>query len=111
MTHGYRKFAMSHAEQGGMRSINVKVLMGHSIGVEDSYYRPQERDISEDYKKAIPSLTISEKRETIQAQSALIRGLDKENSIQKMKEKYDADIASLKDEMRFMWELLNSTPH
>ncbi|MGC2682253.1 MAG: hypothetical protein WA323_10320 [Candidatus Nitrosopolaris sp.] len=91
-----------------MRSINVKVLMGHSIGVEDSYYRPQERDISEDYKKAIPSLTISEKRETIQAQSPLIQDLrlDKENSIQKMKV---ADIASLKDEMSFMRELLNST--
>ncbi|MGB6531062.1 MAG: hypothetical protein WBF33_23390 [Candidatus Nitrosopolaris sp.] len=92
-----------------MRSINVKVLMGHSIGVENSYYRPQERDISEDYKKAIPSLTISEK--AIQAQSSLIEDLrlDKENSIQKMKEKYDADIASLKDEMSFMRELLNST--
>ena len=69
MTHGYRKFAMSHAEQGGMKSINVKVLMDHSIGVEDSYYRPQERDISEDYKNAIRSLTICEKRETIQVQS------------------------------------------
>jgi integrase len=57
MTHGFRKFYMSHAEQSGMRSINVKTLMGQSIGVEDSYYRPQERDISEDYKKAIPSLT------------------------------------------------------
>ena len=52
-----------------MKSINVKVLMGHSIGVEDSYYRPQEKDISEDYKKAIPSLTISGNRETNQAQS------------------------------------------
>jgi hypothetical protein len=54
---------MSNAESGGMKSINVKMLMGHSIGVEDSYYRPQERDISEDYKKAIPSLTVCEKRE------------------------------------------------
>ena len=68
---------MSHAEQGGMRSINVKVLMGHSIGVEDSYYRPQERDISEDYKKAIPSLTISENREAIQAKL-----LDRDNAMQ-----------------------------
>ena len=31
MTHGYRKFAMSHVEQDGMKSINVKVLMGHII--------------------------------------------------------------------------------
>jgi hypothetical protein len=53
------------------RSINVKTLIGHSIGVEDSYYRPQEKDISE-YKKAIPSLTISSnnKRQTEVAEVA-----------------------------------------
>jgi DNA repair exonuclease SbcCD ATPase subunit len=41
-----------------MRSINVKVLLGHSIGVENSYYRPQERDLLQDYLKAVPHLTI-----------------------------------------------------
>jgi len=102
-THGYRKFCMSHAETGGMKSINVKMLMGHSIGIEDSYYRPQERDILEDYKKAIPSLTISENREAIQAKL-----LDRDNAMQKMKEKYDADIELLKDEVRFMRQLIDS---
>jgi integrase len=52
MTHGFRKYFMSHAEQAGMKSINVKILMGRRF-----VYRPQEKDISEDYKKAIPNLT------------------------------------------------------
>jgi hypothetical protein len=99
-THGYKKFCMSNAESGGMKSINVKTLMGHSIGVEDSYYRPQEREISEDYKKAIPRLTISEKGEAIQAQSILIQDL---------REKYDADIASLKEKMRLMEQIIENT--
>ena len=32
--------------------------MGHSIGVTDSYYRPKEREILEDYLKVIDNLTI-----------------------------------------------------
>ncbi len=43
-----------------MRSINIEGLMNHSTGVSDSYYRPQEKEILEDYLKATKSLTISE---------------------------------------------------
>jgi hypothetical protein len=32
--------------------------MGHSTGISDSYYRPNERELLEDYMKAIPELTI-----------------------------------------------------
>lgn len=28
-----------------MKPINVEILMGHSIGISDSYYRPQEKEI------------------------------------------------------------------
>jgi hypothetical protein len=43
-----------------MRSINVESLMGHSIGVSNSYYRPTEDKLLDDYLKAIPFLTISD---------------------------------------------------
>jgi hypothetical protein len=103
MTHGYRKFAMSHAEQGGMKSINVKVLMGHSIGVEDSYYRPQEKDISEDYKKAVPNLTISSNsnRQTEVAEVAA-QIQSKEHEIQELKE----NIRSMQEDMKNVFEVL-----
>jgi integrase len=57
-SHGFRKFFMSTAEQSPMKSINVKYLMGHSLGVEDSYYHPKDSDILEDYMKAVDALTI-----------------------------------------------------
>ncbi len=56
--HGFRKFFKSHCEQM-MKSINVEILMGHTIGVSDSYYKPSERDILEDYLKAINVFTIN----------------------------------------------------
>jgi integrase len=60
MSHGFRKFFMTQCEQSGMKSINVKMLLGHDIGVSGHYYRPAESDILEDYMThAADALTIS----------------------------------------------------
>ena len=56
--HGFRKFFKTHCEQI-MKSINVEILMGHTIGVSESYYKPSEKEILEDYLKAVIILTIS----------------------------------------------------
>jgi hypothetical protein len=56
-SHGYRKAFKSRAEQV-MRPANVEILMGHDIGVSESYWRPTERELLEDYLKAVPLLSI-----------------------------------------------------
>jgi hypothetical protein len=43
-----------------MKSINIEKLMGHSIGISDSYYRATETELLEDYLKAVEFLTINE---------------------------------------------------
>ena len=60
--HSLRKFFKTRAEQV-MKPINVETLMGHSTGISDSYYRPTQKDLLEDYLKAAPLLTISEVEE------------------------------------------------
>jgi len=60
--HGFRKWFKTRAEQG-MKPINVELLMGHSVGISDSYYRPTEKDILDDYLNAVPYLTTSEAEE------------------------------------------------
>jgi hypothetical protein len=57
--HSLRKFFKTRAEQV-MKPINVETLMGHSTGISDSYYRPTEKELLEDYLKAVPLLTVSE---------------------------------------------------
>lgn len=69
--HSFRKFFKTRAEQV-MRPINVETLMGHSIGISDSYYRPIEKELLEDYIKAVPLLTISEVEE-VRRESQLSR--------------------------------------
>jgi len=62
--HGFRKFFKTHAEQT-MKPINVEILMGHSTGISDSYYRPSENSLLEDYLKAVTDLSISEEYRNI----------------------------------------------
>jgi hypothetical protein len=57
--HGFRKWYKTQCEMSGMKPINIEKLMGHSLGMSDSYYRATTDEILEDYLKAVPSLTIS----------------------------------------------------
>lgn len=55
--HGFRKYYKTRAEQT-MRPANVELTMGHDIGVSKSYYKPTEKEILEDYLKAVDDLCI-----------------------------------------------------
>jgi len=113
--HGFRKFFKTHAEQV-MKPINVEILMSHSTGVSDSYYRPSEKDLVEDYLKAVPLLTINSDKLALQKQVAELTEKSKEENyiikgkfeeqIQNMRGKYDSDIALLKDAIYDMQQLL-----
>jgi len=59
INHGFRKWFKTRAEQV-MRPINVELLLGHSTGISDSYYRPNENELFSDYCRAILLLQISE---------------------------------------------------
>jgi hypothetical protein len=45
-----------------MKPINIENLMGHSTGISDSYYRPTENDLLQDYLKCVDALTINDEK-------------------------------------------------
>lgn len=59
--HGFRKFFKTKAERA-MRPIHIELIMGHSSGISDSYYRPTEAEMLADYIRAIDHLTINTKQ-------------------------------------------------
>lgn len=65
--HGYRKFYKSRAEQV-MKPINVELTMGHALGLSESYYKPTEQEILQDYLKAVDLLTINDNKLTLKKQ-------------------------------------------
>lgn len=57
--HSFRKFFKTRAGQV-MKRDDVETLMGHSLGVSSSYYKPTLEYLSNEYLKAVNILTISE---------------------------------------------------
>ncbi len=76
--HAFRKFYKTRAEQV-MKPINVETLLGHSTGVAGKYYKPSEKELLEDYLKAIPLLSITQQ----------IEQSDRDKEFQKMKEQFE----------------------
>ncbi|MGH9995853.1 MAG: hypothetical protein ACRD4J_11535 [Nitrososphaeraceae archaeon] len=58
--HGFRKWYKTRCELGGMKPINVEILLSHSTGISDSYYRPTESELLDDYLRVIDQLAIND---------------------------------------------------
>jgi integrase len=90
--HGLRKLFKTRCELAGMKSINIEKLMGHSIGISDSYYRATESELLEDYLKAVDLLTINEEsrlRKKVKILEVEKSRLDQlELSLKRLEEKY-----------------------
>jgi integrase len=100
--HGFRKFFKTRCEMAGMRSINIEILLNHSTGISDSYYRPQETEILEDYLKAAKSLTITKNNtEEIEKEIEVLREKNENSEYlinSKLQERDDA-IKTLSDQV------------
>jgi hypothetical protein len=112
--HGMRKWFKTRCEMSGMKSINIEILMGHSIGISDSYYKITQDDLLAEYLKALDYLMISNETQLqkqydqIQLQNQndikLVKGklYEKENELETLnrndQDKSDA-IAALADKI------------
>ncbi len=59
MFHAFRKFFNTTLVNTNVSHLVKELLMGHSVGLDDSYYRPNEQTMLAEYAKAINNLTIS----------------------------------------------------
>ena len=101
--HGFRKFYKSRTEQV-MKPINVEITMGHDIGISASYYKPTEREVLEDYLKAVDLLTINSDKVILQKQVLELKEKSKDNEYiikAKLQEK-DEEIQNMKDQIVLM---------
>jgi hypothetical protein len=105
--HGFRKYYKSRAEQT-MRPINVEITMGHNIGISASYYRPTEREVLEDYRKAVELLTIHGDKPKLEKQIKELKEKteDSEHTIESRLKVKDDALMTLSDQvMKLMAEV------
>ncbi|MDN5846252.1 MAG: guided entry of tail-anchored proteins factor 1 [Candidatus Nitrosocosmicus sp.] len=105
-SHGFRKFFQTICEQT-MISANVERLMGHSNGLKDSYYKPSETEVLNDYLKVINSLTINEENKLRNKLLELAEeNQHNDNFIMKKIDEKDKQIDELRKEMEIKFKQL-----
>jgi hypothetical protein len=101
--HSLRKWFKTRCEIAGMKPINIETLLSHSTGISNSYYRPTENELLEDYLKVIDLLTINSEHR-LQKQVQEFNEKYKENDYiikAKLTEK-DEEIKYMKEQMLSM---------
>lgn len=59
--HSLRKVFKTTCERSGMKSLFVEILMNHKLGVTQSYIRPSQQDLLNEYLKGANDLSIFER--------------------------------------------------
>lgn len=109
--HSFRKWFKTKCEIAGMKPINIEKLLSHSIGISNSYYRPTENEILEDYLKVVDFLSLGKEnklqkelkvyKEKNNEENYSIKAKlqEKEEQIEELNTKYEHDFKKIKEEM------------
>ncbi len=121
-SHGFRKFFQTQCEMI-IKSEDVEILMGHGFsrrGLKANYYRPKEEYLLQQYLKVVDLVTVNEEQKlSIQVKELLDKDRsnefiikeklqEKEQQIEKLNEKYEESIKSLKEEMELKFRQILS---
>lgn len=114
--HGFRKYFKTQMEQARVPSIKIELLLGHSIGISDSYAKFRENEMLEDYLLGADYLTVNQTvvliNKSLRKQEETIQNSLKEleerhrKEIAALHEKYESDFMILGQEMENKFQLI-----
>jgi len=94
-----------------MKPINIEKLLSHSIGISNSYYRPTETELLDDFLKVSDLLQIDKQsklqkelhqyQQNNQQESYLIKGKlqEKDEEIKELKQSFKNDMTTFQEKM------------
>lgn len=89
--NGFRKFANTNMVRAKVNPVVKEMLLGHTIGLDDNYYRPSQEEVLDEYMKAVDLLTINEenrlKRKVVELKEKADRFDCLEEKIQRLNKK------------------------
>ena len=108
--HGFRKFTMTTMANARISPEIREMLLGHSIGLSNSYYRPTVEEMLNEYLKVVNDLIINPSHRLQKKVEELKEKDDFQNYVidKKMKEK-DDQIKALQDSINFLSDTVNRT--
>ena len=93
-----------------MKPINVEITMGHDIGLSESYYKPTQQEVLQDYLKAVDILTVNGDKTVFQKQVEKIKQETKDNEyiIKGKLQERDEQIQKLMKKQEHFEEIIQS---
>jgi hypothetical protein len=80
--------------------------MGHSIGLDDHYFKPSENDVSEEYITAVDWLTINEENRLKKKKELS----NKQDEIEVMKERPEQEMKTMREQMSHIMLMIQQNP-
>ena len=107
--HGFRKWFNTRCELAGMKPTHIQILMNHSLGISDSYLRPTEGELLDEYLKAVDFLTINDSHRLQKEVTDISQKAKEANSLINAKlQQRDNDIAELRAAVAFLSDKVNA---
>ncbi len=100
--HSFRIFAITQMQRAKIDKTIREMLVGHSTGLDSVYYKASEEEIYLEYLKAIDNLTISNANKSKQMRKE--NEQKDQEEILKLKEKHEADLALIKEDMNLKFD-------
>lgn len=94
--HSFRIFAITQMQRARIDKTIREMLVGHTTGLDKVYYKASEEEIFTEYLKAIRNLTIINE---YTPSSNKVEGHEKDDELFQLKQKYENDLCSLKEDM------------
>jgi integrase len=114
--HSFRKYFKTKSEIAGMKPAVVEMLMGHSLGISDSYFKPTEDEMLTEYLKVADALSINDTQKLkfeVQSLQASISELEDKNrrieELERKQSQFESAIQALINSGKIR-PLTNSSP-
>lgn len=103
--HGFRKFVHTVMANSKVAPEVREMLLGHSIGLSDAYYRPTEKEMLLEFLKVVNDLTINDENRLKSENQKLTEESDyKEYVIQQKLKQKDLEIEKMQDQIKQLTE-------
>jgi integrase len=99
--HAFRKYFKTCLANCDVNVTIKELLMGHSVGLDDAYYRPNEKQLLAEYSKAINELTINEE---FRLRKQVTELESKQSEIDLMKYQHQMDMKQLEDKILMLMQ-------
>jgi len=96
LTAGFRKFFDTQLIYAQVEPRTKELFLGHSIGLDDHYFKPEENYVLHEYLKAVDNLTINEEN---RLRKEVVKLTQKNSELESIEIKHREEIQAIREDM------------